>query len=142
MEVLDAQNWTRWRFWQGASFCARGLFKAKDGPKYNLFSQIQNWTVASYPKRIIVAQMRLFTHGPKQLRSLRSAHLLLDISGLGRVRQAARRRALVRNEVVLDHAVLPQAGHPLPEGVAGIWLGFGRRWLRRALEGVVYLESC
>jgi len=30
MEVLEAQNWTRWLVRQGASFCAKRLFK--DGP--------------------------------------------------------------------------------------------------------------
>ena len=29
---LEAQNWTRWQVWSGASFCSRGLFR--DGPKH------------------------------------------------------------------------------------------------------------
>ena len=32
-----AQNWTRWRVWPGASFCARGLFR--DGQKHAKFAR-------------------------------------------------------------------------------------------------------
>ena len=48
MEVLDAMNWTRWRFWPGASFCPTIT------PTHNVFKHSELDTVASSAKRIFL----------------------------------------------------------------------------------------